>query len=223
MIDTVFQKWNIAPKGVIHLGANFCNERNYYHAAGCDDSKIVWVEAIPGICQRSKQFFPHATILNEAVSDGEYDVEFRVSSNNGESSSIFDFKVHAEIYPNIKESGRIHTKTISLPNMMSKYNLNINNYDFLVMDIQGAEMHALRGMGDMVNKFKFILLEVSIFELYESQGTFNDILDFLKKHGFSLIDLEMNSAGWGDALFTSSMDNLTKPVITQHYDPNRPT
>jgi hypothetical protein len=150
-------------------------------------------------------------------------VEFRVSSNNGESSSIFDFKDHAEIYPTVKEAGRIRMKTISFPNMMKKYNLDVTNYDFLVMDIQGAEMHALRGMGDMVNKFKFILLEVSIFELYESQGTFNDILDFLKKYGFSLIDLEMHAEGWGDALFTSSMDNLTKPVITQHYDPNRPT
>jgi hypothetical protein len=59
--------------------------------------------------------------------------------------------------------------------------------------------------------------------LYASQGTFDDILKFLMKHGFSLVDLEMHEAGWGDALFTSSIDNLTKPVVAQHYDPNRPT
>jgi FkbM family methyltransferase len=223
MIDTVFDKWKIAPKGIIHIGANFCNERMYYHRAGCDDSKIVWVEAIPAICERCKIFFPYATILNEAVSDAEYDVEFRVSSNNGESSSIFDFKDHADIYPSVKEAARIKMRTISLPNMMTKYNLDADKYDFLVMDIQGAEMHALRGMGDMINKFKFIVLEVSIFELYASQGTFNDVLEFLMKRGFSLIDLEMHAEGWGDALFTSSIDNLTKPVIAQHYDPNRPT
>jgi len=223
MIGEVFGKWKIAPKGIIHIGANFCNERAYYHEAGCDDSKIVWVEAIPGICERCKSLLPSATILNEAVSDGEYDVEFRISSNNGESSSIFDFKDHADIYPSVKEAGRIKMRTISLPNMMTKYNLDVNKYDFLVMDIQGAEMHALRGMESMIKKFKFILLEVSIFELYASQGTFDDILKFLMKHGFSLIDLEMHSAGWGDALFTSSIDNLTKPVVAQHYDPNRPT
>lgn len=222
MIGTVFDKWKISPKGIIHLGANFCNERTYYHKAGCDDAKIVWVEAIPEICERCKHFFPYSTILNEAVSDGEYDVEFMISSNNGESSSIFGFKDHSDIYPSVKEAGRIKMRTISLPNMMTKYNLDVNKYDFLVMDIQGAEMHALRGMEDMINKFKFVVLEVSIFELYESQGTFNDILDFMKKYGFSLIDLEMHAEGWGDALFTSSIDNLTKPVIKQHYDPNRP-
>jgi FkbM family methyltransferase len=221
MIDKVFDKWKIAPKGIIHIGANFCNERTYYHKAGCDDSKIVWVEAIPDICQRCKSFFPYAIILNEAVSDGEYDIEFRVSSNNGESSSIFDFKDHSDIYPSVKEAGRIKMRTISFPTMMTKYNLDTNKFDFLVMDIQGAEMHALRGMENMINKFKFIVLEVSIFELYASQGTFNDIIAFLMKHGFSLIDLEMNPEGWGDALFTSSIDNLIKPVVAQHYDPNR--
>lgn len=188
--------------------------------AGCDDSKVVWVEAIPEICNRCKQVFPRATILNEAVSDSERDIEFMVSSNNGESSSILDFAEHAQIYPSVKEAGRIKMQTISLPNMLTKYDLDANNYDFLAMDIQGAEMKALRGMTDIITKFKFIVLEVSIFELYKSQGLFNDIMDFLRSYGFSLIDMEMHAEGWGDALFTSSMDNLTRPVITQHYVPN---
>ena len=217
MIDKVFQKWGIFPKGVIHVGANFCNERGYYHAVGCDDSKVVWVEAIPEICARCKQFFPQAVILNEAVSESEVDVEFMISSNNGESSSIFGFKDHAEIYPTVKEAGHIKMRTISLPNMIKKYNLDIDKYDFLVMDIQGAEMHALRGMGEYIKSFKFLVLEVSIFELYKGQGSFNEILEFLKQYGFSLVDLEMNGQGWGDALFTSSFDNLKKPVVAKHW------
>jgi hypothetical protein len=208
MIDKVFQKWKIRPKGIIHIGANFCNERGFYMQAGCDDSKVVWVEAIPGICHRCKQIFPNVAILNEAVSDSECDIEFMVSSNNGESSSILDFGEHAKIYPGVKEAGRIKMRTISLPNMLTKYNLDVNNYDFLVMDIQGAEMKALRGMVDIISKFKFIVLEVSIFELYKSQGLLNDILDFMRKYGFSLVDLEMNPEGWGDALFTSSIESL---------------
>ena len=103
--------------------------------------------------------------------------------------------------------------------MLTKYTLDVNSYDFLVMDIQGAEMNALRGMTDIITKFKFIVLEVSIFELYKSQGLLNDIMDFLRSYGFSMIDMEMHAEGWGDALFTSSMDNLTRPTITQHYVP----
>ena len=220
MIDKVFQKWNIQPKGVIHIGANFCNERGFYMQAGCDDSKVVWVEAIPEICNRCKQVFPHAILLNEAISDSECDIEFMVSSNNGESSSILEFAEHAHIYPSVKEAGRIKMRTISLTNMLNKYNLDVNNYDFLAMDIQGAEMNALRGMKDIIKKFKFIVLEVSIFELYKSQGLLNDIMDFLRVYGFSLIDMEMNAEGWGDALFTSSIETITRPVIAQHYVPN---
>jgi FkbM family methyltransferase len=216
MLDKVFQKWKIQPKGIIHIGANFCNERGFYMQAGCDDSKVVWVEAIPEICGRCKQVFPRAIILNEAVSDSERDIEFMVSSNNGESSSILDFGEHAQIYPSVKEAGRIKMRTISLPNMLTKYTLDVNSYDFLVMDIQGAEMNALRGMTDIITKFKFVVLEVSIFELYKSQGLLNDIMDFLRSYGFSMIDMEMNAEGWGDALFTSSMDNLTRPVYIEN-------
>jgi FkbM family methyltransferase len=210
MIDKVFQKWKIQPTGIIHIGANFCTEREFYSQAGCDDSKVVWVEAIPEICNRCKQFFPNATILNEAVSDGEHDVELIVSGTNGDSSSFLDFKEVVTLYPTMKELGRIKMRTISFPSILTKYNLDITNYDFLVMDIQGAEMKALSGMVDVIPKFKFIILEVSIFELYDSQGTFNDILDFLRGFGFSLVDLEMHSQGWGDALFTSSIDNIKK-------------
>jgi len=210
MIDKVFTKWKIQPKGIIHIGANFCNERGFYTQAGCDDSKVVWVEAIPDICNYCKQIFPHVTILNEAVSDSECDIEFMVSSNNGESSSILDFAEHSQIYPSVKEAGRIKMRTISLPNMLNKYNLDVNNYDFLVMDIQGAEMQALRGMVGVISNFKFIVLEVSIFELYKTQGLLNDVIDFLRKYGFSLVDMEMHAEGWGDALFTSSMDNLNR-------------
>lgn len=213
MIDKVFQKWNITPKGVIHVGANFCNERGFYERVGCDDSKVVWVEAIPEICNRCKMFFPDAVILNEAVSDTEKDIEFVVSSNNGESSSILNFKEVAKIYPTITEIGRIKMQTITIPSMLQKYNLSPSDYDFLVMDIQGAEMHALRGMGDMIKNFKFIVLEVSIFELYESQGTFNDVIDYMRTYGFSLIDLEMHPEGWGDALFTSSINNIKRLVV----------
>ena len=43
MIDKVFQKWKIQPTGIIHIGANFCTEREFYSQAGCDDSKVVWI------------------------------------------------------------------------------------------------------------------------------------------------------------------------------------
>lgn len=208
MLDKVFQKWKINPRGVIHVGANFCNERLFYERAGCDDSKVVWIEAIPNICLRCKSMFPNATILNEAISDGEREVEFMISSNNGESSSILRFNEHKNMYPSITEVGYIKMKTTSLQNIFTKYNLDPDNYDFLAMDIQGSELAALHGMNDTIKKFKFIVLEVSIFELYKNQGSFNDVMDFLRGYGFSLVDLEMTAQGWGDALFTSDFNNL---------------
>jgi FkbM family methyltransferase len=208
MLDKVFQKWKINPRGVIHVGANFCNERLFYERAGCDDSKVIWIEAIPNICLQCKSMFPNATILNEAISDGEREVEFMISSNNGESSSILRFNEHKNMYPSITEVGYIKMKTTSLQNIFTKYDLDPDNYDFLAMDIQGSELDALHGMNDTIKKFKFIVLEVSIFELYKNQGSFNDVMDFLRGYGFSLVDLEMTAQGWGDALFTSDFNNL---------------
>lgn len=69
------------------------------------------------------------------------------------------------------------------------------------MDIQGAELHALKGMTSILKYFKHIYMEVNTKELYEGCGVLEEVTNFLHVHGFVMKDINMTPHGWGDALF----------------------
>jgi len=93
LIPDCFEKFSIVPKGIIHIGAHMCEEREIYEKAGCDDTKVLWIEGNPRLCQFISQKFPTVQLYNGLISDKEDDVEFIVT-NNGQSSSFLELKEH---------------------------------------------------------------------------------------------------------------------------------
>jgi FkbM family methyltransferase len=77
---------------------------------------------------------------------------------------------------------------------------NINKIDVIWMDIQGAELLALKGMGyDLLSTVRAIHLEVEFYEEYIGQPLFNDVDSFLKENGFDFVSFENSSALFADA------------------------
>jgi len=201
LIPDLFQKWNIQPTGIIHIGAHMCEERDIYAHAGLDDTKIIWIEGNPSIYERAKNTLPSSIQLYQGlISDKEEIVEFIVT-NNFQSSSFLELKDHRNEHPDVYEIERLALLTCTLPQFYQKYNINGYNYDMLVMDIQGAELHALKGMGSSLNYFKYIYLEVNTKELYQSCGLLPEIQDYLARYNFEMKDINMTRHGWGDAYF----------------------
>jgi FkbM family methyltransferase len=89
---------------------------------------------------------------------------------------------------------------------------SIEHIDLVKLDIQGAEMLALRGAERLLadGAIDAILAEVSFFQLYESQSLAWEIQAHLEARGyhlFGLYDLTHGRNGmlaWGDALFVSA-------------------
>jgi FkbM family methyltransferase len=65
---------------------------------------------------------------------------------------------------------------------------NINKIDLICMDLQGAEYHALLGLGNKINKVHYIITELEKIPIYDGQHCFDDVNHFLEKHNFKLID-----------------------------------
>jgi FkbM family methyltransferase len=61
--------------------------------------------------------------------------------------------------------------------------------DILKLDLQGYELEALRGCGDLLTQIKTITTEVEFISLYEGQPLFADIDSFLRENGFRLYNL----------------------------------
>lgn len=79
---------------------------------------------------------------------------------------------------------------------------DINKVDVIWMDIQGAELLALKGMGELLHTVKAIHLEVEFYEEYIGQPLFQDVNDFLVEKGFSFVSFENKSALFADANYT---------------------
>lgn len=56
--------------------------------------------------------------------------------------------------------------------------------DVIWMDLQGAELLALKGLGNLLDGVKIIHTEVEMNEMYTGQALFKDIDPYLTSHGF---------------------------------------
>jgi FkbM family methyltransferase len=85
---------------------------------------------------------------------------------------------------------------------------NIAHIDILKMDIQGAELEALKGANKLLskNKIKMIVAEVEFRELYKNQPLYEDVAIYLRAYGYSLFGLYdfqyiSGTLSWADAIF----------------------
>jgi FkbM family methyltransferase len=61
--------------------------------------------------------------------------------------------------------------------------------DIVKLDLQGYELEALEGCGQLLERIKIVDTEIEFVPLYEGQSLFGDIDVFLRKRGFRLLNL----------------------------------
>jgi FkbM family methyltransferase len=78
----------------------------------------------------------------------------------------------------------------------------IDRFDIVWMDLQGAELLALQGMGNLLCTVQAIQLEISYRQLYCGQVLWPELRLFMESNGMSLVDEWPDVSGyWGDAVF----------------------
>jgi FkbM family methyltransferase len=182
--------------GILHIGAHECEELGDYNRASVTD--VEWIEANPVIAKRmcDRGIFVH----NAAISDIEAEVPFYVT-NNGQSSSLLEFGTHAASYPWCKVTETIAVRTQTLENLIRTKSINMERRNFWNLDIQGAELRALKSAGDYLRCADAIYAEVNTQEVYKGCGQLHELDDFLSTAGFERQLIRMTDAGWGDALY----------------------
>ncbi len=79
----------------------------------------------------------------------------------------------------------------------------IDSVNILWMDLQGAELLALKSMGDFLKGVEYMCVEVSYKPIYSGQVLFPELNAFLEGAGFECMNtLEQNSGKWQeDAIY----------------------
>jgi FkbM family methyltransferase len=199
----LFPKYGIKPKGVLHVGANVGEEATVYNELGIKE--VVWIEANPYICEKlteNVKQYGHR-VYNFAATDSTETVILHESNNGSQSSSILELGTHKIAHPEVNYVRDIPVLGATIDDFFnSTISVNIDGCDFLNMDIQGAELKALRGMGDLLHQFKWAYLEVNKEELYKGCALVEDIDMYLLGYGFKRVETKWcGNTGWGDALY----------------------
>ena len=196
-LDMLVRKYNIAFKGILHVGAHECEEIALYDKYLLRN-KVLWIDALQDKVEFSKRRYPGVLIEQAVVSDVIEEVTFNIS-NNGQSSSILEFGIHSIHHPQVHYVSSFKQTTKLLRDIICKYDID---YNFLNLDIQGAELKALKGMEEYLDKVDYIYTEVNEDYVYKGCALVSELDEFLGKYGFTRVETSWaGNCKWGDAFY----------------------
>tara|TARA_R110000824_G_scaffold265036_1_gene453899 strand:- start:307 stop:996 length:690 start_codon:yes stop_codon:yes gene_type:complete len=121
----------------------------------------------------------------------EYEDYREEKLNNSGSSSLKKGYAHTLDTP-------IHVQTERFEDWYSSSDLN--EIDFVWIDVQGAEKDVLDGMASAISKIKFIWVEYGEKE-YEDSMTREETIAYITQNGFELFETVSSNTAVGDLLF----------------------
>ena len=170
-------------KGVIHVGAHDGEEVQYYQRMGIDN--ILCFEPIPGIVNLFKETYPDVKIYKMVLGTENKKVNFNITNDGrqGQASSLYEPLLEQyAMTGGVKEV--ISVEMQRFDTFLSKHKVNPNDYDCVVIDVQGAELDVLIGMGAYIENYKYYNIECSEQATYLGGATAAQVIDYMDKHGF---------------------------------------
>lgn len=210
-LDLLQRLFGLVPVGVLHIGGHLGEEALDY--ARCGISKVIWVEANPALVPRLRKVVePHGHMVVQAlVGDRERaQAPFHITSND-ESSSLLTLGTHAQHYPEVKVTEIVHLPVTTIDAIAS--DIGVGRFDFVNLDIQGAELLALRGAATTLRDVRYVYTEVNREHVYEGCALVSDVDAFLRTHGFARVATRWTEAGWGDAFYIRGGSGLVRRCI----------
>jgi FkbM family methyltransferase len=148
-------------KTLIYVGAHQGNSlQNFIN----DYEKIYAFEANPYFCEILKLRFQknqNVNIINAAVCEKHNEiVEFNISKNNGDSSSLLQANPENTLYKDIEANQKIKVKTVNLYNFCEENQINV--IDSYISDLQGYDFIVLKTLKPLIvsKRIKTIQCEV---------------------------------------------------------------
>ena len=197
--NKLIKKFKFSPEGICYIGANEgqelpdmlnCFPNISIHCF--EPQKIPFNLLKEKFCNNTNIFFYNFALGSENKHLNIYTND----NNNNMSSSILEPKEHLDLHPRITFKG---TEEIVIKKFSD---LNIDNVDYLNIDVQGYELEVLKGFVNL-DEIKYIKTEVNRKELYKDCVLVKDLDKYLKKFNFLRVETfwEKKTIPWGDAFY----------------------
>lgn len=223
-IFSLFKKYNLFPKGVVQIGSHHAEEHEEFVKCGIE--RFVYIEpckeSYNEMCKRLRLLIPshwaidfinesgvgniyghrsgNIFVYNIACGSEEKEMPMYVShQNQGQSNSLLRPDKHTQYHPEIIFDDAEIVKVIPL----DKLPIDKDKYDFLYLDVQGAEGMVLEGAKETLKHIKLIYTEVNRDSTYLGNMLVGEMDKFLSEHGFVGLEEHWPSPewGWGDKIY----------------------
>lgn len=164
------------------VGVHLFQERDLLFSLFENLEHCYLFEPLPGAAAHLRTLAaqnPKLRVFEYAISDTDGYVNFNVTDNNGESSSLLPMGKHKEVFPWVHEAGTIQVETHTIDGVMKWHSLE--EPDMLFLDVQGAEYRILNSLSSFLRqRLKVIYSETSTEEIYAGAQTFDRVQELLK-------------------------------------------
>lgn len=196
-LHEIFDKYRPIISGLVVVGTHEAEEIAVYRELGIKN--ICWIEGNPQLIPFIKMKVGKDLVLNEIVAeqDGK-DYNFHIT-NNFASSSILPLDLHKTIHPEVYEEKIVQVKAKTLDTIVKEN--NIEHYNFLSIDVQGAEDKVLEGAKKYLDSVDYIMTEVNFAEMYKGCKNIKHIDEILSKFERVSTSIFGSPPLWGDAFY----------------------
>jgi FkbM family methyltransferase len=195
VVNSLREKIILNSEGVLHLGAHEGQEAAYYFKLGV---KVIWIEALPEkhkiLLHNISKFSNQKSIL-ALLGSKKGLIKFNVSSNDGQSSSIYNFGNDIQ-FKNLNMENHKMLTMKRLDSLLSEK--AIVKYTHWVVDVQGAELEVLKGAGKLLDYCYSLQVEVTSRDLYRGGANAQEVINFLLLRGF--INIQEHKIGYHEDL-----------------------
>jgi FkbM family methyltransferase len=197
-LSKIISTYGLEVKKVLHIGAwDGIEMEEQYLPNGIDN--VCFIEAndkiMPTLLGRIKDY-PNSKAIKACVSDVSGIATLNIT-NNGQSTSILPLGTHADLYPSIFVETRLVLEVTTIKDLLPEF-----DYDFVNIDIQGAELKAIKGMSDeQIEKVECFYLEVNKKAVYADCALIDEIDYYLESKGF----VRVETANWIDDSWTDAV------------------
>ena len=166
--------------GIIHIGANDGEEVPSYKEMGIKN--VMCIEPIPEKCAEIRERYPYVHVINCAAGGFNHnDILFTTSGDGMQGSSFYEGRKKDFYWP-APVSDKIMVKVMRMDTVLK--NINIEDYNCIVIDVQGYEGEVLIGFGNIVPMFPFWSIECSADPIYIGGWPAREVVSFMDKNGF---------------------------------------
>lgn len=130
--------------------------------------------------KQNKKFSTY--IFNELLASEEKEIKFFQHDDK------FGNTIYEEQETSLNAKFDLRT-TKSLDNLVSEIDKDLKTPFFLKLDTQGSEIDILKGGFGVIQKTEAILIETSLHQFFKEGPLFSDVVLYLDKVGFRLIDI----------------------------------